>query len=89
MEIVRAALNAPTTAYGDKAVNQLGYLSKYAQINGKSRFKPCKTNQTTQLSESDRKALNWGNFINTYASACQLAQAINAGTAFGYNRLTA
>lgn len=88
LEIVRAALNAPTTAYGDKAVNQLGYLSKYAQINGKSRFKPCKTNQTTQLSESDRKALNWGNFINTYASAFELAQAINAGTAFGYNRLT-
>ena len=88
LEIVRAALNAPTTAYGDKAVNQLGYLSKYAQINGKSRFKPCKTNQTTQLSEFDRKVLNWGNFINTYASAFELARAIAGGTAFGYNRLT-
>lgn len=86
LELIRVALNAPTTVYGDKVVNKLGYLSKYPSINEKSKYKPIRTDIQAKLTEAQKKALNYGNFINSYSSAEELAAAIEAGTAWGYNR---
>ena len=86
LEAVRQALGEPLLSYNGNPCKMLGVYSKSLKINEKAKYKPIRTDIPAKLTEAQKKALNYGNFINAYSSAEELAAAIEAGTAWGYNR---